>query len=298
MFAEFTDIIVDEVQKATNATIQKILELTKNATSRVGLSGTILEDKTADHYTLISSFGPIVARISQKELMDIGAATPVKIDMIILDYPESEDKSRLLSVKQQIKAGTTELEEIDLYKMELAIIRNHEYRLKWVCTLISKLEGNTLVLFIDVEGGYGKRKFETTKKINPKKEYYYIDGSVDANTRMVYKSRMEEGSNKVLCATWMTYGTAKSIKNLRNIVLVELMKGFNVIGQMVGRGMRLFDGKEYYRIFDLTDNLSIDPDMYNPDVKYNSILSKQGDTRLRHYIKEEFTYKITRVQLK
>lgn len=297
MFAMFDCVIVDEVQKATNATIQKILDLSENAVSKIGLSGTILEDNTADHYKLTASFGPIIARISQKELMDIGAATPVKIEVIILDYPPSAEKSRLLAVKQEIKLGDTKLEDIDLYKMELYIIRNHAYRLGWMCTLISKLVGNTLVLFTDVEGGYGRRIFSMIKKINPSKELYYIDGSIDAGNRDIIKKIMEEGSNKILVATYMTYGTAKSIKNLHNIVLAEPMKGFNVIGQMIGRGMRLHASKDFYRIIDITDNLSIDRDLYNQDIEYTSKLSKQGDARLKLYIKKEFEYRIRRISI-
>jgi len=297
MFAEFKTVIVDEVQKATNTTIQKILDLSVNAISKLGLSGTILEDNTADHYTLTASFGPIVARISQKELMNIGAATPVKIDVVILDYPPSEDKLRLMAIKQEIRLGDTKLEDDDLYKMELFIIRNHDYRLKWVCNMITKLKGNTLVLFIDVKGEYGKRIFALIKKLDPTKEMYYIDGGVDSDTRDIYKKRMEEGSNKILVATYMTYGTAKSIKNLHNIVLAEPMKGFNVIGQMIGRGMRLHASKEFYRIIDITDNLSIEPDFYNSDLEYVSKLTKQGDARLKLYVKGDFEYKITRIAI-
>lgn len=293
-------ILVHNCQKAGNVTIQNIIKAAKNVTSAIGLSGTILEDKTADYYLLLASFGPIVARITQRQLMDIGAATPVKIEIMILNYPASEQRTRLMHVKKDIKDGETKLQEIDLYNMELNIIRQDARRLDWICDLISKLVGNTLVLFLDVKGGYGRMIEAGVKARNARKETYYIDGDVDTKLRGVFKKRMEEGNNKVLVATYDTFGTGKSVNNIHYIVLAEPRKGYNVIGQMIGRGMRLHESKEFYTIIDIADNLSIEPDYYfgiSDDNKYKSILMKQKDARVRLYVKGQFDYTIRTIHL-
>lgn len=297
-FHNFSCLIVDEVQKGTNATIQNISKNCINAISRVGLSGTILEDKTADHYTLLTTFGPIVAKITQRELMNIGAAADIKINMINMVYEDLEQKMLLYDAKFGMKAGTNKLQDIDLYHMELRIMRENNFRLKWLGAFISQLDGNALVLFTGVTFGYGKMIVDSVKKNNPGKELYYIDGSVPTTDRVIFKQRMEIGTNKVLVATYQTFGTGKSIKNIRHIVLAEPMKGFVIIFQVIGRGMRLHKDKDGCTMWDLCDDLSIDRHPFAPDIQYNSILNKQKVARQKLYIHGKHPYKVRTVMIK
>ena len=290
-------ILVHNCQKATNNTIQTIIKHAKHATDRLGLSGTIQEDKTADHYTLLQTFGPIVARITQRELMNIGAAADIQIRIINMVHQDMHEKMQLYANKQLILGDETHLQDIDLYKQELRIIRENNYRLKWIGKFVAQLKGNTLVLFTGVTFDYGRMMLNEVKSVTNEKECYYIDGTVDTDSRVLFKDRMEEGENKVLFATYQTFGTGKSIKNLRNIVLAEPMKGFTIIFQVIGRGMRLHKDKDGCVMYDLCDDLSIDAHPFAPDVSYKSILYKQKLARMKLYVKGKHPCKATSINL-
>jgi superfamily II DNA or RNA helicase len=306
MFTKFSHLIVDEVHRATNNTIQTIVKNCANAKYKLGLSGSILEDRSIEHYTLLETFGPIVARITQKELMDKGAATPVKIEIFILNHPPSESRTQLAVLKHRMKqkeAGNKivddliDVDHLDLYHMEQDIVRASKRRIDWIAKLVNKLDGNCLVLFIDIKRNYGGDLVHAIKLASPEKEIYYVDGDVDTNTRHTYQKRMDDGKNKVMVATFQTYGTGKSINNIHYIVLAESVKGFNMVTQVFGRGMRKHSSKEYYTVFDLADNLSTDLNIDGEGYKYQSVMMKHMDTRIRHYIKSKFDYEVREVNI-
>ena len=144
--------------------------------------------------------------------------------------------------------------------------------------------------------------------MNPSKEVYYIDGDVKQTMRSEIRKRMEEGDNKILVASYQTYGTGKSIKRLVHIVCAESRKGYSIISQVIGRGMRKIDGvKEEFILHDFADNLDVQPKFMLSDVdgnsraeskKYKSILQKQSDARIKIYKESKHPYTIHSKTLK
>jgi superfamily II DNA or RNA helicase len=116
-----------------------------------------------------------------------------------------------------------------------------------------------------------------------------VDGDTDEKIRDEFKNRMEKGDNKILIATYGTFSTGISIKNLHNIFLVESYKSEILIKQSLGRGMRQMEGKEKVNIIDIVDDFSTG--------KYENYLMKHSKARIEIYRKEKFEYKIYNVKL-
>ena len=100
---------------------------------------------------------------------------------------------------------------------------------------------------------------------------------------------MEEGINKVMVASFGTMSTGISVKNIHNIFLIESYKSEVLIKQSLGRGMRLFDGKEKVNIIDFVDDFSFGG-------KDNYLL-KHSKERIEIYKKEQFEYKIYEIKI-
>ncbi len=282
-------IISDECQKATNDSIKYIIDTCPTASFRIGVSGSIKEDDSADIFDLYKKFGPVVCSVKKKELMDSGEATPIDIKVFMLNWATIEQRKYLAG----LKAGKQHT-DIEMFRMEQEMIRGSSLRDEWISEFVGKTKDNMLVLFIDVKEGYGKKLADLFRTKYPNKSIYYIDGDVDAEIRDTYKKRMETNNDTILVATYATYGTGKSIKNLKWILCAESMKGFNIISQAQGRGMRLNEEKEVYHWIDIVDDISINDGKLNVNRNY---MMKHFDERLKQYKSDGFDFDLVRIVL-
>lgn len=130
-----------------------------------------------------------------------------------------------------------------------------------------------------------KNLFEISKD----KDVFYIDGETDVDKREYFKQSLEEGENKVLIASFGTFSTGISVKNIHNIVFAESFKSDKIIRQSIGRGMRLHESKTKTNIIDICDDFT-----YNGDKNF---LIRHMERRLEIYDSQGFPYKIYNVEL-
>ncbi len=275
-YLPFTRLVCDEAHRAEAQSIKTIIQNCKNVKSRIGVTGSVIIDKHAEYLNLLAWFGPIVKTVTKKQLMDANFATQINISIVILNWASSNIRRQLCTM-MDVKTQDGNVDGTDVFEMEQGVIRQSKARIYWIARFISKLQGNTLVFFIDKKNGYGKRIVEALKQMSNGKEIYYIDGDVDNKLREAYKIRMEQGDNKCLVASYATYSTGKSIMNLHNIVTAESMKSETVIDQATGRGMRLHETKSQFNWYDLVDDLSIKEENYNN----KNYMLKHMDERIR-----------------
>lgn len=119
---------------------------------------------------------------------------------------------------------------------------------------------NTLVLFSDVKGDYGNQIVKWLEE-NTDKTIYYVDGSTSVAERDAMKEEFEkdETNNSVFVATLGTFSEGVDLLRLWYIFLVETTKSERIVAQALGRGMRLFKGKEKVILYDFRDNLNYKP---------------------------------------
>jgi superfamily II DNA or RNA helicase len=223
--------------------------------------------------------------ISPKFLFDNKYATPVAIKIVKMNWVDDDIKKKLYDLRK----NKTEIEGSELFGIERKLVVSSDKRLNYIVDFISKTSKNSLVLFQSVGEGYGKRIYDLLREIQADKEIYYIDGDTDPQQRDFFKNRMEEGVNKIMVASFGTLSTGVSMKNIHNIFLTESYKSEVLIKQSLGRGMRLYEGKEKVNIIDFVDDFSWDGS--------DNYLMKHSNERIEIYKREKFDYRIYTVTL-
>lgn len=279
-------VFVDECHQAKSSSIKQVVSLCRDSKWRFGLSGTLTNKKSAEYLTIQQFLGPLVMEISPKFLFENKYATPVNIKVIKMNWMDPDVKQKLAGLRE----NKVELEGNDLFNLERKLVVNSDARLNFIIGFILKTSKNSLVLFQSVAEGYGKKIYEGIRNISSEKEVYYIDGDTSPDKREIFTQRMEEGANKVMVASFGTMSTGISVKNIHNIFLVESYKSEVLIKQSLGRGMRLYEGKEKVNIIDFVDDFSFEGK--------ENYLMKHSRERIEIYKREHFDYKVYEVDVR
>jgi len=284
---DFKIVCIDEAHYANSKSIKNIIQKCDNAEWRFGLSGTMKQDLiNADSLTIQAYLGPLINTISSKFLIDNDYATKIEIRQIILDYLDNDLRKNLYELK---KSNDPNLTGNKIFNFEKNIFRNNKKRLDYIIDFISKCSKNSLVLFQDIKGEYGKNIYRILKEKKPDFKIIYIDGNTPVNDRDKYKNMMEQEDNIIIVASALVFGTGISINNIHNIFCVEGYKSETIVRQIIGRGMRLMAGKKVVKIIDFVDDFSVK--------NSKNILLKHGEEREEVYKKQGFEFNKYRVKL-
>jgi superfamily II DNA or RNA helicase len=99
----------------------------------------------------------------------------------------------------------------------------------------------------------------------------------------------EEGTTKVLCASYGTLSTGVSINAIFNVIFADSFKSEQIIIQSIGRGLRLHSDKDKVNIFDLVD-------VFDPE-DMNNALFRHYKERESFYIKRKYPFKMMKLNL-
>ena len=278
-FEQFDAVIVDETHKATSQSIKTILSKCKNAEYRYGLSGTIPKSGTLDRLTLMSYTGPLITEVSANFLQKEGHIAKCRVKVIEMDYAPQKAKDAFREM------AFNKYESKDVFKFEQNYIINTTGRLNFICNIISRVRGNSLVLFHRIEHGqkiYEKLRQESDKTV------YYVDGGTDKDIREEYKKKMEVGEEVVIVASYGTFSTGISIKKIHNIFFTESFKSEVIIRQSIGRGLRQHESKDSVTIIDFVDDIS--------SMGWDNYLMRHAKVRQRIYREQKFDYDIKKVK--
>jgi superfamily II DNA or RNA helicase len=199
-----------------------------------------------------------------------------------MNHNDSEFAERINIIK---KSGNGK----DAFDLEKDYIHISERRLDFIKKIVDKCDSNTLLLFHTIE--YGQSIFNKLQKECPGREFYYIDGEISGKKREVIKKEMEntDGKVRVLVASYGTLSTGVSINAIFNVIFADSFKSEQIIIQSIGRALRLHDDKKKANIFDLVDVYS--------SGEMSNILYRHFKEREKFYIKRQYPYKITKINL-
>jgi len=275
-------LCVDESHYAKATSIKDICAKLVNCHYRIGLSGTtIVKDKTADAYTIMSHLGPLCQQVDIKTLIDNEYLSDVKIKQIYLNYLSDKEKYQLAIAKRQ-------LEPSKMLALEKKIANTSEKRLNFLIKLVKKIKGICLLLFFDIKGKYGKRVYEVLKDILDI-DVYYIDGNVKQETRAAIYEEGRSDVNKVIVASFGTTSTGIDIPGINKIILCESFKSETIIRQSIGRGTRLHSGKDGLVVYDLVDDFR--------SKGHINFLYRHGKKRLDLYTQDKLNCEEKRIAL-
>jgi type I restriction enzyme R subunit len=181
-----------------------------------------------------------------------GFLTPFKVVQIATTLDEYVYTADDMLVEGQVEAGKRYMES-DFSKIIeiIEIMQREEYRVKKLMEMIDQRE-KTLVFCATQEHALAVRDLINQMKSSPDPNYCQ---RVTANDGALGEQRLREfQDNEKTIPTILTISqklsTGVDARNVRNIVLMRPVNSMIEFKQIIGRGTRLYDGKDYFTIYD------------------------------------------------
>lgn len=269
-FDKYKCVFVDECHQAKSDSIKGILEKLTDCPYRYGMTGT-LDDSKCHRLVLEGLLGSVHVGATTKELMDNKDVAKLLIRCIILGYNEKIRK---------------ELARISYHGETNSIVLNPK-RNEFICNLANTIKGNTLILYQLVEK-HGKVLYEILKKTTNKK-IFFVSGKVSGEERNNIKQIVEKENDCIIVASYKTFATGMSIRNLHNIIFACPHKSKILVLQSIGRVLRKNENKDNAVLYDISDDLQ-----YKGYINYGI---KHLSERLKHFIRERFDYEMVKIPL-
>lgn len=272
-FEQFDVVIGDEAHSFKADSLTSIMKKCVDAEYRIGTTGTL--DGTKTHKLVLEGlFGKVYTVTTTSKLMEAGTVADMKINCLMLHYPENVCKSL---------KGCTYQDEIDF--LVSCVKRN-----KFVRNLALSLKGNTLILFQLVKR-HGKPLYEDIKEHAAKgRKVFFVSGATATEDREEIRKITETEQDAIIVASYGTFSTGINIRNLPNIIFASPSKSRIRILQSLGRGLRKSDTKDLLNLYDLSDVLQYK--------SWKNHTLRHFINRMEIYNSEKFDYKIFKVNLK
>lgn len=215
---------------------------------QLGLTATPKRDSNADTYRY---FGEPVYTYSLKEGINDGFLTPFKVRQYrstVDEYTFTDDDE---VEEGEIKPGTHISE--DQFNMTVEMKEREAYRVRNFMNDIQQTQ-KTLVFCANQPHALFIRDLINQNKRSTDPNYCH---RVTANDGEIGEQHLRdfqdnERNSPIILTTSQKLSTGVDARNVRNIVLLRRIKSMVEFKQIIGRGTRLYDGKDYFTIYDFT----------------------------------------------
>ncbi|GGD99070.1 EcoAI/FtnUII family type I restriction enzme subunit R [Planktosalinus lacus] len=247
----FDFIIIDECHRGganDESNWRGILEYFSPAV-QLGLTATPKRNDNVDTYRY---FGEPVYIYSLKEGINDGFLTPFKVKRIkttLDDYRYTSDDT---IVEGEIEEGKL-YEEKDFNRT----IEIEEREAKRVNIYLESANQNEKAIIFCANQAHAALIRDLVNQNAKSKDPFYCvrvtanDG--EEGERMLREFQDNEKTLPTILTTSQKLSTGVDARNIRNIVLLRPVNSMIEFKQIVGRGTRLFDGKEFFTIYDFVD---------------------------------------------
>lgn len=247
----FDFIIIDECHRGganDESNWRGILEYFSPAV-QLGLTATPKRDDNADTYKY---FGEPVYIYSLKEGINDGFLTPFKVKRIKTTLDDYRYTSDDMVVEGEIEEGKL-YEEKD-FNRTIEIVEREAKRVNIYLDEANQRE--KAIIFCANQAHAALIRDLVNQNAKSKDPFYCV--RVTANDgqegeRLLREFQDNEKTIPTILTTSQKLSTGVDARNIRNIVLLRPVNSMIEFKQIVGRGTRLFDGKEFFTIYDFVD---------------------------------------------
>lgn len=216
-------VIVDEVHMAKADVLRRLLtNVYGSVPIRWGLTGTIPK-KDYEFKSLHVSLGPVINKVSAKELQDKGLLAQLQIEIMqMVDFCEYKN-----------------------YREEQTHLVTKQTRIDYIGSLVTEMtkSGNTLILVDRVKSG------ELLQQAIPNSTF--VSGATKADDRKETYDEIQTEKDKVIIATYGVAAVGINLPRIFNLVLLEPGKSFVRVIQSIGRGIRKAKDKDFVQVWDI-----------------------------------------------
>ena len=247
----FDFIIIDECHRGganDESNWRDILEYFSPAV-QLGLTATPKREHNVDTYKY---FGDPVYIYSLKEGINDGFLTPFKVKRIkttIDDYIYTSDD---YVIEGEIEEGKLYTEP-DFNRI-IEIKEREAKRVKIFMDEINQKE-KTIVFCATQAHAAAVRDLVNQYKVSSDPDYCVRVTANDGEIGEQFLREFQDNEKTIptILTTSQKLSTGVDARNIRNIVLMRPINSMIEFKQIIGRGTRLFDGKEYFTIYDFVD---------------------------------------------
>lgn len=213
---------------------------------QLGLTATPKRKDNADTYAY---FGEPVYIYSLKEGINDGFLTPFKVRQISTTLDEYVYTPDDTVVEGEVEAGKL-YEESDFNKI-IEIKEREKKRVEIFMSQINQRE-KTLVFCATQDHALAVRDLVNQLKESKDPNYCHRvtaeDGALGEQSLREFQDN--EKTTPTILTTSQKLSTGVDARNIRNIVLMRPINSMIEFKQIIGRGTRLYDGKDYFTIYD------------------------------------------------
>ena len=244
----FDFIVIDECHRGganDESTWRGILDYFAPAV-QLGLTATPKRKDNADTYAY---FGEPVYVYSLKEGINDGFLTPFRVKQYATTLDEYTYTSDDKLVEGEIEAGKTFTEKD--FNRTIEIVEREQFRVKLFMDAIDQREKSLVFCANQGHAALVRDLINQTKKSSD--PLYCV--RVTANDGVLgeqYLRDFQDNEKNIptILTTSQKLSTGVDARNVRNIVLMRPVNSMIEFKQIIGRGTRLYDGKDYFTIYD------------------------------------------------
>ena len=299
----FDFIVIDECHRGganDESSWREILDYFSPAV-QLGLTATPKRKGNVDTYDY---FGQPVYVYSLKEGINDGYLTPFRvkqIDTTIDEYIYTDDDEVL---EGEVEEGReyTEAE----FNQVIEIMEREKYRVELMLDQIDQSQ-KTLVFCATQRHALAIRDLINQAKTSSDPNYCARvtadDGKIGEQHLRAFQDN--EKTIPTILTTSKKLSTGVDARNIRNIVLMRPIKSMIEFKQIIGRGTRLYDGKDYFTVYDFVEAYTHfnDPEWDGEDSEIieddkDNKKSKDKNNDIREPSTEEETEKRSKIKIK
>ncbi|MBK1986877.1 DEAD/DEAH box helicase family protein [Sphaerospermopsis aphanizomenoides BCCUSP55] len=244
----FDFIIIDECHRggaSDESTWRGILEYFSPAV-QLGLTATPKRQNNADTYAY---FGEPVYTYALKDGINDGFLTPFKvreIETTLDEYIYSPDDDVIEGAIDDEKTYT----ETDFNRI-IEIEERERYRVQLFMAEIDQNQ-KTIVFCANQDHALAVRNLINQIKISNNPNYCHRVTANDGKLGEQHLKNFQDNEKNIptILTTSQKLSTGVDARNVRNIVLMRPINSMIEFKQIIGRGTRLYDGKDYFTIYD------------------------------------------------
>ena len=244
----FDFIVIDECHRGganDESTWRDILEYFKPAV-QLGLTATPKRKDNVDTYRY---FGEPVYVYSLKDGINDGFLTPFRVKQISTTLDEYVYTPDDRVIEGEVEVGKRYTEED--FNRVIEIKEREAHRVKVFMEQIEQSE-KTLVFCATQDHALAVRDLVNQMKTSRDPDYCHRVTANDGELGNQYLREFQDNEKTIptVLTTSQKLSTGVDARNVRNVVLMRPINSMIEFKQIIGRGTRLYDGKDYFTIYD------------------------------------------------
>lgn len=289
----FDAVIIDECHRgsANNESNWRDILNHFGSAVHIGMTATPKRDDNGDTYDY---FGEPIYEYSLKDGINDGFLTPYKVKRIQTNIDEYKfDPNDIITGELE-----KQIVELNAFEKQVIIPKRTELLAKTILKNINKMD-KTIIFCVNQQHASDMKiainKYKTIKDSNYCVRVTSDEKDIGRDFLEMFQNNDRDIPTILTSSKMLTTGV--DAKNVRNVVLTAPIKSMTEFKQIIGRGTRVFEGKDFFTIIDFVGATNLfydkawDDDPLSVDIKTTVLDQTKEDEKKENKTTQDDTYK-------